>query len=285
MKIAISVESTADLTKELIEEFDISVIPFCVILGEQEKLDGVIKPQDIFDYVDKTGKLPHTSAINSFQYEEYFKELLKDHDCVIHFCLSSKISVTCANAISAAEGFGGDVIVIDTLSLSTGISLQAIYARKLANAGKSPKEIEEAVKARIPFDQTSFSLESVNFLYKGGRCSMLSMIGANVLKLKPDILMQEGSMKPGQKRRGPMKKVCVEYAQEMLNLFPNFDPELVFITYSSAPEEVVAAVKEVLLKKGFKRIEETTAGATITTYCGPHCLGILYMNDGPHPVE
>ena len=114
---------------------------------------------------------------------------------------------------------------------------------------------------------------------------MLSMIGANVLKLKPDILMQEGSMKPGQKRRGPMKKVCVEYAQEMLNLFPNFDPELVFITYSSAPEEVVAAVKEVLLKKGFKRIEETTAGATITTYCGPHCLGILYMNDGPHPVE
>ena len=285
MNIAISVESTCDLSKELIKEFDISVIPFLVILGEKEIPDGEVKPQDLFDYVEKTNKLPHTSAINEFQYEEYFKGLLENHDYVIHFALSSKISVTCANAMNAAKNYEGKVFVIDTLSLSTGISLQAIYGRKLANAGKKPEEIVEAVTKRIPYDQTSFSLESVNYLYKGGRCSMLKMIGANVLRLKPDILMLEGSMKPGQKRRGPMKKVCVEYAEEMLKEFPNYDPELVFITYSSAPEDVVDAVRAVLKNKGFKRIEATNAGATITTYCGPHCLGILYMNDGPHPVE
>lgn len=285
MKIAISAESTVDLTPELIKEYDLSIIPFNVILGEKEALDGQITSQEIFDYVEKTKKLPHTSAINAFQYGEYFKKLLEGHDAVVHFALSSKISVACNNALTAAEEFGGKVIVIDTLSLSTGIALQAIYARKLANAGKTPEEIKKAVEERIPFDQTSFSLESVNFLYKGGRCSMLSMIGANVLRIKPDILMTEGSMKPGQKRRGPMKKVCVEYAEEMLKLFPNIDPELVFITYSSAPQDVVDAVKEVLKKKGFKRIEPTMAGATITTYCGPHCLGILYMNDGPHPVK
>ena len=285
MKIAISAESTCDLTKALIKEFDIKIIPFNVILGDKEAHDGEITPQDLFDYVEKTNKLPHTSAINVFEYSEHFKKLLEDHDVVIHFALSSKISVTSANAMTAAEEFKGKVFVIDTLSLSTGIALQAIYGRKLANAGKSPEEIVKAVKERIPFDQTSFSLESVNYLYKGGRCSMLSMIGANVLRLKPDILMLEGSMKPGQKRRGPMKKVCVEYAEEMLAQFPNVDPELVFITYSSAEDDVIAAVKEVLVKKGFKRIETTSAGATITTYCGPHCLGILYMNDGPHPVE
>ena len=285
MKIAISAESTCDLTKSLIQEFEISVIPFNVILGDKEALDGEITPEDLFEYVGKTNKLPHTSAINVFQYTEFFKGLLEKYDAVVHFALSSKISVTYANASTAAQEFGGKVLVIDTLSLSTGIALQAIYGRKLALAGKSPEEIVKAVKARIPFDQTSFSLESVNYLYKGGRCSMLSMIGANVLRLKPDILMLEGSMKPGQKRRGPMKKVCVEYAEEMLAQFPNIDPELVFVTYSSAEDDVVAAVKECLVKKGFKRIEATRAGATITTYCGPHCLGILYMNDGPHPVE
>ena len=284
MKIAISAESTLDLTKELIKEFDISVIPFNVILGEQEALDGVVTSEELFAYVDKTGKLPRTAAINEYAYGEYFKSLLKDHDAIVHFCLSSKISTSCNNAIAAAREFEGKVIVIDTLSLSTGIALQAIYARKLANAGKTPEEIEKAVLARIPFDQTSFSLESVNYLYKGGRCSLLSMIGANVLRLKPDILMLEGSMKPGQKRRGPMKKVCVEYAQDMLKQFPNFDPELVFVTFSSAPDDVVDAVKEVLVKAGFKRIEATRAGATISCHCGPHCLGILYFNDGPHPI-
>ena len=285
MKIAISAESTLDLTPELIKEFDISVIPFNVILGEEEALDGQVTSQTLFDYVAKTGKLPRTAAINEFQYEEYFKALLEKHEAVVHFALSSKISTSCNNALQAATCFGGKVIIIDTLSLSTGIALQAIYARKLAKAGKTHEEIAALVKERIPYDQTSFSLESVNYLYKGGRCSLLSMIGANVLRIKPDILMLDGSMKPGQKRRGPMTKVCVEYAEEMLKTYSNFDPELVFITYSSAPDEVVDAVYEVLKKKGFKRIEKTMAGATISCHCGPHCLGILYMNDGPHPVE
>lgn len=285
MKIAISAESTLDLTPELIKEFDISVIPFNVILGEEEALDGQVTSQTLFDYVNKTGKLPRTAAINEFQYEEYFKSLLEKHEAVVHFALSSKISTSCNNALQAATCFGGKVIIIDTLSLSTGIALQAIYARKLAKAGKTHEEIAALVKERIPYDQTSFSLESVNYLYKGGRCSLLSMIGANVLRIKPDILMLDGSMKPGQKRRGPMAKVCVEYAEEMLKTYSNYDPELVFITYSSAPEEVVDAVYEVLKKKGFKRIEKTMAGATISCHCGPHCLGILYMNDGPHPVE
>ena len=285
MKIAISAESTLDLTPSLIEEFHIHVIPFNVILGDEQKLDGQVHSKELFDYVDKTGKLPRTAAINDFQYEEYFKSLLEEYDAIVHFSLSSKLSGSCATAMRVANGLEGKVIVIDTLSLSTGIALQAIYASKLAASGKKPEEIEAAVKARIPFDQTSFSLESVNYLYKGGRCSLLAMIGANVLRIKPDILMIDGAMKPGQKRRGPMKKVCVEYAEEMLKQFPNFDPELVFVTYSSGEEEVVEAVKEVCKKAGFKRVEATMAGATISTHCGPHCLGILYFNDGPHPVE
>ena len=286
MKICISAETTIDLTPELLEEFDIKTLPFTLVLGEDSVLDGQISPDELFAFTDKTGKLPRTSAVNQFQYEEHFRPLLKEYDAIIHFALSSKISSACSNAIAASEEeeFKGKVFVIDTLSLSTGIALQAFYGRKLARLGKSPEEIVEACKMRVPFDQTSFSLESVNYLYKGGRCSMLAMLGANVLRLKPEIFVKDGAMVAGAKYRGPMKKVVLEYVEDTLKLFPNFDPAEVFITYSTAPQEVLDAVKERLEKAGFERIHFTRAGGTISCHCGPHCLGILYMNDGPHPL-
>ncbi len=287
MNIAISAESTIDLTPALLKEYEISTVPFNLILGEKQGRDGEITPQEIFEFVDKTKKLPRTAAINAYQYSEYFQEVLKTHDHVIHFSLSSGLSASYANAVAAAKTpeLKGKVDVIDTLSLSTGIALQAIYARKLARAGKTPEEIVSSVLPRIPFDQTSFSLESVNYLYKGGRCSALAMIGANLLKLKPEIYVKDGKMGPGAKYRGPMMKVVLQYVEDTLKEFNNPDKEIVFITYSSAPADVVEAVRQRLQKEGFVHIHETTAGGTITCHCGPHCLGILYMNDGPHPID
>lgn len=286
MKISISAETTIDLTKELLEEFDISTIPFTIVMGEETGYDGEVTPEDLYAYVAKSNQLPRTAAINVYQYTEYFKELLKTHDHVIHFALSSEISSSCSNAIAASqdEEVAGKVTVIDSRSLSTGIALHALYARKLARAGKSPQEIVDAVLPRIPYGQASFSLESVNYLYKGGRCSMLQMLGANVLKLKPEIFVKDGKMVSGAKYRGPMKKVVLEYVEDTLKLFPNPDKEEVFLTYSTAPDDVVDAVRDRLAKEGFKNIRITRAGATISCHCGPHCLGILYINDGPHPI-
>ena len=286
MNICISAETTIDLTKELLTEFEISTIPFTLVMGEETGLDGEVTPEDLYDYVAKTNKLPHTAAINVYDYTEYFKKLLKTHDHVIHFALSSGISSACSNAVTAShdEEVEGRVTVIDSQSLSTGIALHALYARKLARAGKSPEEIANAVTPRIPYGQASFSLESVNYLYKGGRCSMLQMLGANVLKLKPEIFVKEGKMVSGAKYRGPMKKVVMEYVEDTLKLFPNPDKEEVFITYSTAPEDVIEAVKARLIQEGFQNIRITRAGATISCHCGPHCLGILYINDGPHPI-
>ena len=287
MNIAISAETTVDLTPEILSEFDIHTIPFTLVMGESQGLDGQITPEDLFAYVQNSGKLPRTAAINTYQYTEYFKELLKDYDYVIHFSLSSGISSACQNAVLASQDdeLGGKVKIIDSQTLSTGIALLCLYARKLARAGKEPQEIIEACEARVPFSQTSFSLESVDYLYKGGRCSMLQMLGANVLKLKPEIYVKEGKMVSGAKYRGPMKKVVLEYVEDALKLFPNPDKEEVFLTYSTAPEDVVEAVKARLEKEGFKNIRVTRAGATITCHCGPHCLGILYINDGPHPID
>ncbi len=282
MKIAITAESTIDLPKKLLEEFDIHTVPFMVTMGDISGLDGEVTPEEEFAYTEKTGKLPHTSAVNPFQYEEFFRDILKEYDYIIHFSLSSGISKACENAslVSTEEEFAGKVSVIDTLSLSTGIALQAIYGAKLVKEGKEPVEIIEKCKARVPYCQASFSLESVDNLYKGGRCSALSKIGANLLRIKPEIYVQNGKMIAGKKYRGSMDVVVGHYVDDTLETFNNPDKSLVFITYSTATEEAVKVAKDKLTAAGFKRIECTTAGATIACYCGPHCLGILYVNDG-----
>ena len=280
MKIAISAESTIDLQKEQLDEFGIHTVPFTVLLGADPKLDGVITPNDIFDYVDKTGVLPRTSAINEMQYEEYFKSLLeKGYDAVIHFALSSGITSSCGHAISAANNLK-NVYVVDSKSLSTGIALEAIYASTLAKKGLSPEEIVKKVEERIPYNQTSFVLATVDYLHKGGRCSGLAKLGAMLFRIRPQIIMTDGKMVPGKKYMGKQLS-CVEgYAKDTLDQFNNPDKSLVFVTHSMATPEMVEICKKECEARGFKRIIETTAGATISSHCGPKCIGILYFNDG-----
>lgn len=285
MKIAISAESTIDLPQSLLEEYDIHTVPFGIVMGEETFLDGEVKAEDLFSYADKNNKLPKTNAVNQYQYEEHFKKLKElGYDGIIHFSLSNKISSACQNAIEVSKHLE-NVVVIDTLSLSTGIALQAIYASKLAKAGYQLDEIVSLCQKRIPYCQASFSLESVNYLYLGGRCSMLKMLGANVLHLKPAIIVENGSMKAGRKYRGNMMKAVMGYVKDTLSDFSNYDLDEVFITFSSCEDDVLQAVKDELSAHGFKNIHATHAGATISTHCGPHCLGILYFNDGEHGIE
>lgn len=279
MKICISAESTIDLPKEVLDEFDIKTIPFTVLLGGDARLDGEVTPPEIFDYVDRTGTLPKTSAINEIQFEEYFTKLLKEYDEVIHISLSSEISSACNNAFNVANNME-HVHVIDSRSLSTGIALEAIYASKLVKEGLKVEEIIEKVKERIPHNQTSFVLATVDYLYKGGRCSGLAKLGAQLFRIRPQIIMADGKMSPGKKYMGKQLGCVESYVKDTLAQFDNPDLDLVFITHSHATPDMVEAAKKQLQEKGFKRIIETMAGATISSHCGPKCLGILYLNDG-----
>ncbi len=286
MRIAISAESTIDLPKELLTEFDIHTLPFTMILGDKNYLDGEISPEEMFQFTNKTGKLPKTSAVNEFQFEEHFDKLKEEgYDAIIHFSLSSALSSAYKNACRVAAR-KENIFVIDTKSLSTGIALQAIYARRLAQKGFDVSVIYEKCLTRILSDQASFVLESVKFLYKGGRCSMLSMLGANLLQIKPEIIVKtdSGKMVSGRKYRGKFDKVVMDYVEGVLSTFKTPDKEFVFITYSTAPDEVVEKVKERLQQEGFRHIYPTRAGGTISSHCGPNCLGILYINDGEHPL-
>ena len=280
MKICISAESTIDLSKELLAQYEIEIIPFGVFLGEESYFDGDITPQDIFDYVDKNKILPRTSAINEFQYKEYFEGLLaKGYDAIIHFSLSSEISSSFSHAERIAQKFD-NVYVIDSRSLSTGIALQAIYARKLVNKGLNPQEIVEKVKARIPYVQASFVIQTLEYLHKGGRCSGLLRFGAAILRIKPQIIVSEGKMAPAKKYIGRKSQVVQQYCKDTLEQFANPDLSVAFVTHTLATPEMVSVAIEALKNRGFKTIYETTAGATITSHCGPMTLGILFINDG-----
>ena len=281
MKIAISAESTIDLPKELLKDYEISIIPFTVILGDKEGLDGEITPDEIFDYVSKTSVLPKTAAINEYQYGQYFSKLLETYDYVIHFSLSSKISSACSNAIKVSEEFNGKVFIIDSLSLSTGIALQAIYARELVRKEKyTIDEVVEKCKKRTPHVQASFVLARLDYLYKGGRCSLLSALAAKIIGIRPQILVDNGAMRPGKKYRGKDNVVVKKYCEDTLNEFNNPDHSIGFVTATKYDDEIYEIGVEALKKAGFKKIYKTVAGATITSHCGEKTLGILYINDG-----
>ncbi len=279
MKIAISAESTIDLPKQLLAKYNIKTIPFMVILGDEEFKDGEISSKEIFAFAEKNKILPKTAAINQEQYREYFATLLKDYDAVIHMALSSEISSACSHAKEVANEMD-NVFVVDTKSLSTGIALLAIYASELAEKENiSAQEIFEKVSSRVPNVQASFVIKKLDYLYKGGRCSALSYFGANLLQIRPQILLKDGKMGVHKKYHGKMEKVIQKYCIDVLEEFNKPDLKTAFVTYTTASPEMIETAKNALKERGFENIIETTAGATISSHCGENTLGILYIND------
>ena len=280
MKIAITCDSVCDLSQELIKQNNISILPISIILGDETFSDGVnINSQKIFDYVAKNKQLPKTSAINEFQYAEFFKEHLDGVDALIHFTISSDMS-SCFNNEKKAASTLKNVYVIDSRNLSTGVGLQVLYACMLRDKGEKPENIVKKVEARKQFVQASFVIERLDYLYKGGRCSALQLLGANLLKIRPSIIVKNGKMDVHKKYRGKMKDVVKDYIKDTLNEFNTYDKSICFITYSSATEDMVEAAKSTLKEfANFENVYITTAGATVTSHCGENTLGILYFNN------
>lgn len=279
MKIAISTESTCDLSAELLKKYNINTLAYSVILGDKVVTDNPQVPARIYEYVAETKKLPKTSAINETQYKEYFVKLLKDHDAVVHITLSSGLTSSVAHCKTAAEKLN-NIFVVDSLSLSTGIGLLAIYAAELAQTGAAAEEIVSKVNARVPYVQASFVVNKLDYLFKGGRCNALSYFGANLLKIHPQIVVKDGLMKPAKKYRGKMERVIADYCADTLGEFNTPDTTRAFITYTTATPQMIENATIALKNAGFKEIYHTVAGGTITSHCGESVLGILYLNDG-----
>ncbi len=276
--IKIISDSTADLPKELIEKYDIQVLPLCVTLGENTYKDGLeISASDIFKFYEEKKILPKTSAVSVAEYTDVFSEWVEKGYDVIHFCISSTMSSCYQNACIAAVELG-HVWSIDSANLSSGIGLQVVMAAELAQKGESAeviaREINEA-KTRV---DASFILNQLEFLYKGGRCSGVAALGANILKLKPCIEVCEGSMKVGKKYRGAYEKCALEYVRDRLENNDNIDTKRIFLTWTGVDEKLIKEIaKEIKKCKKFDEIIINEAGSTITGHCGPGTFGVLYF--------
>ena len=279
MKIAITSDSTCDLSKELIEKYDIKIIPLYINKGHESLRDGLeITPDDIVDYVDSGAGVCQTSALNIADYTDLFEERLKSYDAVIHFNISSGFSSCHTNAKLAAEDFE-NVYVIDTLNLSTGSGHLVLDAAIMAKEGKTPEEIVAVINEEIPKVESSFVIDTLKYLHKGGRCSGVAALGANLLKLKPCIEVVDGKMDVGKKYRGNFKTVILQYVRDRLEGRSDIDPRRIFITCTTGtPEDVIDAVEaEIKSIMQFDEIIRTKAGCTVSNHCGRVCLGILFF--------
>ena len=279
MNVKITSDSTCDLSADIIRRYDIGIMPLSVSLGDKSYKDGVeMNTDDIYAYVDRTGSLPKTSAVNVEDYIEAFQAIVSEGREVVHFNISAGFSSSYQNACIAAQEVG-HVRVVDSRNLSTGQGLVVLKGAELAAQGASAEEIERVCNEMTDRVEASFIIDSLDYLYEGGRCSALSALGANLLKLKPCIVVKDGMMHPEKKYRGFFEKVLLHYVEDRLKDRTDIEPDRIFITHTRCDPECVKAVREAILKymPDFAEIIETTAGSTVTTHCGPNTLGILYV--------
>lgn len=280
-KVKITSDSSADLN-DLFEKENIGVIPLYVNLGDDEFIDGqTVTPQDIYDFVDKTGILPKTASRNEEDFKEFFKQYTDQGYKVVHFSISDKLSLMYQCACAAAKELPG-VYVVNSKSLSSGVGLQVLSAADMAKEGRSAEEIYERALQRAEKTQASFVVNRMDYLYKGGRCSGLTAFAATTLKIKPSLLLVNGEITVYNKYFSKTgRRALRKYLEDITEQFNTPDLKRVFITHTKMEEGMVDDVRAFLKENTkFENVIETIAGSTITSHCGPGTLGILYINDG-----
>ncbi len=280
--VYIAADSTVDLSPELIERYNVIILPLGVALGDKQYTDGVdINPDFIYKNYEETGMLPKTSAINMATFEAFFAEKTADGSAVILFTISEKMSSTYNNARVAAEGFP-DAYVVDTQNLSTGGGLLVIAAAEMVAAGMEPAAIVKRCNELAPCVDASFIIDSLEFLYKGGRCSALEAFGANLLSLKPCIVVKNGKMGVGKKYRGKFGAVLPKYVAERLGDASDVIKDHIFVTHAGCSDEINnACIEAVRAIAPEAEIHLTRAGCTISSHCGRNTLGVLFIRTHP----
>lgn len=277
-KTLILSDSTCDLSPEDVKNRDIKIMPLTVVFGDVRHQDSIdVKPDDVYNYYKTSGQLAKTTASNIEEHTEFIKKHVPEGKEAVYFSISSEFSANFNNARLAAEEFD-NVYVIDSRNLSTGIGLQVLYAADLADEGKSAKEIYDAVTAITDRVDASFVVDTLEYLHKGGRCSSVAALGANLLKLKPLIQVKDGKMGVAKKYRGKIIDVYKEYVADKLNDPNPVDGSRIFVTHSGGCDEIALELRDMVKAKyPEKEVLISRAGCTVSVHCGPGTLGVLMI--------
>ena len=278
MSILITSDSTCDLTAQQLEAHNIKICPLVVVKNGQAFRDGTeITPDEIYAHVAEGGDLCSTAALNVSDYTDFFGKYVSEYDAIIHLNLSSHFSSCHQNAKLAAMDYE-NVYVVDSLNLSTGHGLLVLCAAEMAEAGKEAEEIVDTLNALTAKVRASFVLDQLEYMRKGGRCSTVAALGANLLKLKPSIEVRDGKMGVAKKYRGSLEKCLKEYVAEQLADLQSIEPHRIFITHSGVDQSILDMVKALVEETGyFEEICVSRAGCTVSCHCGPGTLGVLFI--------
>lgn len=281
-KVLITSDSTTDLNQELIDRFNVKILPLGITLGERNYTDGVdIDPDKIYAEYNNSGRLPKTSAPNISECAAFFKKYKDEGWDIVHFTICADMSSTYQNCAIAAEDFEG-VYVVDTRNLSTGGGLLVARAAELAAQGFNAREIASHCRDLTSRVDASFVIDNLEFLHKGGRCSSLAALGANILKLKPCIVVRNGKMSVGKKYRGDYAKSLLQYIADQIGDGSDIELDRVFVTHAGCDQVVVdACVQKVKNLAPFKEVDVTRAGCTVSSHCGRNTLGVLFIRKTP----
>ena len=278
-KWIITAETTCDLTPELIEKYEIGLLPITVIVDGKEYKDGVdITADELFEYVKASGQLPKTAAVSLDEYAEFFAEIKKKAEKILHFSISSKASSSYNNAVKAAEE-AGNVYVIDTKCLSSGEAILMLKAHDILSEGAEFEDVVKKITELTAKVQTSFVVDTLDNLHKGGRCSLAALLGAKILKIHPSICEKDGALAIKKKHLGNLNRSLMQYIFDLAQEYPSYDKRRAFVTHSPCDgrddiEAVIAKTKELF---AFDELIETEAGATVSTHCGKNTIGLLFL--------
>lgn len=282
MEIVITADSTCDLPEYLVHKNNIVLFPLSILLGEESFLDGVeIHPDDIYKYVAETGELPKTAAVTPQKYIDVFKQITDEGKAVVHIGLSSAISSSFQNAVVAASEFD-NVYCVDSKSLCTGMGLLVLKACDLRDKKFDAKKIARRLEGLVAKVHTTFVLDSLEYLHKGGRCSGIARFGANVLGLKPSIAVstETGKLDVAKKYRGKIDIVYKQYIDDCLQNSHKADKTRIVIANSGGVHsDIIAYAKGIAAGRGFKQIITADAGCTISSHCGPKTLAVFFMDE------
>lgn len=290
MRTAIVTDSTCDLPGELLEQYDITVLPLHITRSGQSLLDGMeITPEDIFAHVAGGGEICATSAVNVFEFAACFQKLGQNCGAIICVTIGAEFSTCYQNACLAAEDVAGicAVRVVDSRNLSSGQGLLVLEAARLAEAGCSPDEIVSRLEAARERVDASFILDRLDYMRKGGRCSAVTVLGANLLQLKPCIEVRNGQMVVGKKYRGSLEKVMAQYVRDRLAAWkPEDTGDVVIVVHPPADEAPLAAARRALEEDGrFVQIWEAYSGCTVACHCGPNTIGVMFLRSAAEERE
>ncbi len=274
-------DSTCDLSPELVEKYQITIVPLSVILGDKSYYDGAeITPDEIYTWADANKTTPKTSAVSYEQVYDAIKPCMEAGDDIIFFGISGDMSSACNVARFVSRENYERLFVIDSRNLSTGIGLQVIKAAEMAKDGAPAEEIVDYLNSRRQDVRASFVVDTLTYLARGGRCTPITALVGNTLKLHPEIVVKDGKMGVGKKFLGKMDYALSKYVDDLKKDLEKADKSRVFITHSGSSELTIGKVRELLLPYGFEEILVTRAGGVISSHCGPNTLGVLfYVNE------